>query len=285
MDKNDRRVTITLSGRLADTGPLDIAVIFPVVTAFRDALREMIRYQWGRESSAGRTPVALRAASALKLASIGSGSYAITTEIAEPIASKGSSDVPLAGLDALLTGAAFDIDELPKSVSAHLYKIQSLLPEGINTATIVGGTLLTEFTLRRQPRSNTVRARRVQTIQYGRLQEVDWARLKAQLHSPLGIINLDFTSELADAMREAARKYVEIAGVGRITADGSVRTIKVDTVLELDNGLRSSGMPSEEELIRAAEFDPFDFEHPDWVHDEVLDTWVENILNGEYKDL
>ena len=54
MAQDDRTFTITLSGRLADSGPLEIGVIFPVVSDFRAALREMIRHLCGGGSGAGQ---------------------------------------------------------------------------------------------------------------------------------------------------------------------------------------------------------------------------------------
>ena len=141
MEPNERTFTITLSGWLADAGPLETDVIFPVVSEFRAALREMIRHLWGVESGAGRAgrpSYALRAASALKLVSVDRGSYAMTIEIAEPWAAHNSPftpyewtaggtmpDAPLTALNALLAGATTDLDGLPEKVSGHLYKMQS----------------------------------------------------------------------------------------------------------------------------------------------------------------
>ena len=293
MVQADRTFTITLSGWLADSGPLEIGVIFPVMSEFRAALREMIRHLWGGGSEAGRggrPSDALRAASALKLVSVDHGSYAMTIEIAEPRAvHSGPSaqyywsdetmpDVPLVALNALLAGASTDLDELPEKVSGHLYKMQSRLPEGINFITVSDNAAMTAFTIERRRRRRR-QAQRSQITQYGRLQEIDWARRSAELHSLFGVTKLHFPEGLADDMLAAARKYVEITGEGIITATGQTTSITVTSVVPLDNGLNVSGMPTDDELSHAASFDPFDFEHPDWKQDEVLDTWVENILN------
>ena len=300
MAQDDRTFTITLSGWLADSGPLEIGVIFPVVSDFRAALREMIRHLWGGGSEAGRggrPSDALRAASALKLVSVDHGSYAITIEIAEPWAVRSGSfsqyywsdeimlDVPLAALNALLDGAATGVDELPEKVSKHLYKMQSRLPEGIDAIRVSDNAAMTAFTIERRQRRRRRQSQRTQITQYGRLQEIDWARRSAELHSLFGVTRLYFPESLADDMLAADRKYVEITGEGIIAATGQTTSITVTSVVPLDNGLNVSGVPTDDELSHAASFDPFDFEHPDWKQDEVLHTWVENILNRKDRDL
>ena len=295
MEQNDRTFTITLSGWLADAGPLDIGVIFPVVSDFHAALREMIRHLWGVDADTGRPgrlSDALRAASALKLVSVDRGSYAMTIEIAEPWAvpsnpftrhdrpAETMPDAPLAGLNALLTGAAADIDGLPEKVSGHLQKMQSRLPEGIDAIRVSDNATRVAFTLERRRQG-----RRGQITLYGRLQEVNWARRSAELHSLSGVTKLSFPESLADAMLAAARKYVAITGAGVAATDGQAARIDVASVTPLEQGLNASGMPTDAELSRAANFDPFDFEHPNWVRDEVLHTWVENILNRKDRDL
>ena len=299
MERNDRTFTITLSGRLADAGPLDIGVIFPVVSDFRAALREMIRHLWGADSDdgrPGRPSDALRAASALKLVSVDHGSYAMTIEIAEPWAAPSSPftrhdwsaetvpDAPLAALNALLTGAAADIDGLPEKVSGHLQKMQSRLPEGIEAIRVSDNAAMAAFTIERRRRRRR-QGRRSQITQYGRLQEIDWARRSAELHSLSGVTRLSFPESLAEDMFTAARKYVAITGVGVTATNGQAVHIVVGSVAPLEQELNASGMPTDEELSRVANSDPFDFEHPDWVRDEVLHAWVENILNRKDKDL
>ena len=120
----------------------------------------------------------------------------------------------------------------------------------------------------------------------GRLLEVNWANLSAELHTPMGIVRLEFAEDLAETMRAAARQHVAIIGVRRVTPDGFVRATAVESVQVLEG----SPIPfdfdamTDVKLTRAQQSDPFDFEHPDWPHDDVLDRWVENILNRKYKD-
>lgn len=301
MEPNDRTFTITLSGWLADAGPLEIGVVFPVVSEFHAALREMIRHLWGVESDAGRSgrpSDALRAASALKLVSVDRGSYTMTIEIAEPEAAHSNpfipyewnaastiTDAPQAALNALLTGAATDLDALPEKVSRHLYKMQSRLPEGVDAISVSDNAALTVFTIKRRQRRRHRQARRSQTTQYGRLQEIDWARHSAELHSLSGVTRLSFPESLADDMLAAARKYVAITGTGVSATDGQAAQINVTAVASLDAGLDASGRPTDADLSRAANSDPFDFEHPDWIQDDVLHAWVDNLLNRKAGDL
>ena len=120
-------------------------------------------------------------------------------------------------------------------------------------------------------------------IEHGRLLEVNWANLSAELYSPLGILRLEFTEDLAETMHAAARQYVAITGVHRTTPDGFVRATVVETVQVLEEPANSFGAPKDVKLRRSAQFNPLEFEHPDWPHDDVLDAWVENILNRKYK--
>ena len=116
----------------------------------------------------------------------------------------------------------------------------------------------------------------------GRLLEVNWADLSAQLHSPLGILRLEFTEDLAETMRAAARQYVAVTGVRRITLDGLVRATAVESVRILERPQTPFGAASDVKLMRSRQFNPLEFEHPDMPDDETLDTWVDGILNKEY---
>ena len=117
----------------------------------------------------------------------------------------------------------------------------------------------------------------------GRLLEVNWADLSAELYSPLGILRLEFTEDLAETMRAAARQYVEITGSHRTSPDGFIRAAVVETVQVLEVTPNPLGAQEGVKLRRSAQFNPLEFEHPDWPHDDVLDAWVENILNRKYK--
>lgn len=298
MERNDRTFTITLSGWLADAGPLDIGVIFPVVSDFHAALREMIRHLWGVDADTGRPgrlSDALRAASALKLVSIDHGSYAMTIEIAEPWAAPSNPftrrdrpaetipDAPLAGLNALLTGAAADIDGLPAKVSGHLQKMQSRLPEGIDAIRVSDNAARVAFTIERR-RHRRRQGRRGQITLYGRLQEIDWARRSAELHSHFGVIKINFREDLSESMRDAARKFVEITGTGTIGSDGLITSIAMSGISQLGESPYHVDIPTAVHPQRAGQFNPMAFEHPDRPDDEMLDAWVDTIL-GEKDNL
>ena len=90
----------------------------------------------------------------------------------------------------------------------------------------------------------------------GRLLEVNWANLSPELHSPLGISRLEFTEDLAETMRAAARQYVAITGVHRTTPDGFVRATIVETVQVLEEPPNSFGVLTDVKLVRATPFKP-----------------------------
>lgn len=116
----------------------------------------------------------------------------------------------------------------------------------------------------------------------GRLLEVNWANLSAELHTPLGIVRLEFTEELAETMRAAARQHVAITGVRRITPDGFVRATAVEQVMVQENATAPFGTSRETKLIRARKFNPLEFDHPGMPDSATLDDWVDAILTEEH---
>ncbi|MDE2682988.1 MAG: hypothetical protein OXI54_02405 [Chloroflexota bacterium] len=120
-------------------------------------------------------------------------------------------------------------------------------------------------------------------IERGNLLEINWANLSAELHTPLGVVRLEFAEALAETMQVAARQYVAITGVRRVTVDGYVRATAVESVEILERPTTPFGIVNEVNLVRSSNFNPLEFEHPDMPHDDVLDAWVDNILSGKYK--
>ena len=120
----------------------------------------------------------------------------------------------------------------------------------------------------------------------GRLLEVNWANLSAELHTPIGIVRLEFADDLSETMRAAARQHVAVTGVRRVTPDKYVRATTVESVEILERPAFPFDMEFDIEkdvkLLRSRKFDPLEFEHPDMPNDETLDAWVEAILNKEY---
>ena len=123
-----------------------------------------------------------------------------------------------------------------------------------------------------------------EVTELGRLLEVNWADLSAQLHTPVGVVRLEFAEDLAETMRVAARQYVAITGVRRVTPDGYVRATAVEAVQVLEESPTPFGVLTKDvKLRRSTQFNPLEFEHPDFPHDDVLDEWVDNILNRKYR--
>ena len=116
----------------------------------------------------------------------------------------------------------------------------------------------------------------------GRLLEVNWANLSAELHTPIGIVRLEFAEDLSETMRAAARQHVAVTGVRRVTPDKYVRATAVESVEILERPAFPLDMVNDVNLRRSRKFDPLEFEHPDMPNDEMLDAWVDAILNKEY---
>ena len=117
----------------------------------------------------------------------------------------------------------------------------------------------------------------------GRLLEVNWANLSAELHTPMGVVRLEFTEDLAETMRAAARQHVAITGVRRTTPDGFVRATAVEKVMILENPPTPLGTLRETKLIRARKFNPLEFDHPGMPDSATLDAWVDAILAEEHE--
>ena len=135
---DNRAVTITFAGPAADAGPLDVAVVFPAITAFGDALRLMIRHQHALLTGHRPPYPALLSASALRLAAIDAGSRSVMLEIAGPVALGELGDAPRDGLTALLSNAVADTGSLPREVAFPLRQIAEGLPDGIDAVAIAG---------------------------------------------------------------------------------------------------------------------------------------------------
>ena len=116
----------------------------------------------------------------------------------------------------------------------------------------------------------------------GRLLEVNWANLSAELHTPMGIVRLEFAEDMAETMRAAARQHVAITGVRRITPDGFVRATAVEQVMIQENPPTPFGALRETKLIRARKFNPLEFDHPGMPDSATLDAWVDAILSEEH---
>ena len=96
----------------------------------------------------------------------------------------------------------------------------------------------------------------------GRILEVDWRDGTAELHTPAGVIRMEFAEDRAEDLRRFATRYVEVKGVADLTEDGDVRALAVETIeLTLDDD--SFWRPlSPAELIRAQGIRPYTFPEP-----------------------
>lgn len=276
---NDRTVTITFSG------PLDIAVVFPAVEAFGDAFRLMIRHQ--HDVVTGHRPPypALLSASALRLAGVSAEPGAVTLEIAPPAPLGKLADAPLEGLKVLLSDANSDVHGLPTEVAFPLRQIVDKLPEDINAMTIAGPAGLPTLKLTRELFDDGVA--QAETVRcYGRLQEVNWSRGTAELHSPVGKTLLAFPGTLAERMHEAGNRYLRVVGKGECTPDGVtiIREIEdIEIIEEHGRSLRTIG-PLEENVRQALAIIRWEEKQSEWFYDDELDAFVDAIQNRKYKD-
>ena len=276
---NDRTVTITFSGQL------DIAVVFPAVEAFGDAFRLMIRHQ--HDVVTGHRPAypALLSASALRLDSVSAEPCSVTLAIAPPAPLGKLGDAPPDGLSALLTGANADVHGLPMEVAFPLRQIVAGLPDGINAVTVAGPAGLPTLKLTQELFDDGVA--QVETVRcYGRLQEINWSRGTAELHSPVGKTLLAFPGTLAERMHEAGNRYLKVVGKGEYTPDGVtiIREIEgIEIIEEHGRSLRTIG-PLEEDVRQALAIIRWEEKQSEWFYDDELDAFVDAIQNRKYKD-
>ena len=286
----ERAVTITFHGPIAEAGPLDVGVVLPVVEAFGDALRLMIRHHHA-EVTGNRPPYpALLSASALRLAGVSADPGAVTLAIAPPQSLGKLADAPLDGLKALLSGIVNDIGNLPTEVAFPLRQIAAGLPDGINAVVITAGDGLPAVTLKRELFDEG--PPQIETLRYhGRLWEVNWRRGTAVLGSPLGTCLLVFPKTMAEAMRSVAGRLVSVAGKGEYTPDGLavIRKIEAISAQPEDDGKMTVGLfdvvePFEKDVQQALAVIRWEEKQREWFYDDELDAFVDAILSRKYKD-
>ena len=282
---SDRTVSITFAGPLADAGPLDVAVVFPVVEAFGDALRLMIRHQ--HTLVTGRRPPypALLSASVLRLRAVDVGSYSVKLEIGEPVSLGKLDDAPWEGLNALLSGTFAGIQSSPTEVSFPLRRIAEGLPEGISSVVITGGADMPTLTLTRELFDDG--PVQLETLTYsGRLEEVNWSRGTALLGTWLGTCLLVFPPTMAEKMHEAGGRLVSVIGTGERTPDGVaiIREIEAIEIAEENGRWISKIDPLEEDVHQALAIIRWEEKQDEWFYDDELDAFVDAIQNRRYKD-
>ncbi len=282
---SDRTVIITWSGLAAAANAPDTTVVFPVVEAFGDALRLMIRHQHTLVTGHRPSYPALLSASALRLAGAAAEPCSVTLALAPPAPLGKLADAPLDGLAALLNGANADIHGLPIEVGFPLRQIAEGLPEGINAVMITAAELSAlSLTLTRElfadapPQQETFR-------RHGRLWEVNWRRGTAVLEGWHGACILVFPKTIAETMRSVAGRLVSVAGKGEHTPDGLViiRKIEAINIQSEDDGRVDVGPfdviePFEEDIQQALAIVRWEQKQREWFYDDELDAWADELL-------
>ena len=97
---------------------------------------------------------------------------------------------------------------------------------------------------------------------YGRILEVDWKDGTAELHTPAGIIRMEFAGDRAEDLRKFAMRYVEVKGVADRTEDGDIRALAVETIEPTLDDSSFWHPLSPAELARAQGIRPYTFPEP-----------------------
>ena len=115
----------------------------------------------------------------------------------------------------------------------------------------------------------------------GRILEVDWKDGTAELHTPAGVIRMEFAEDRAEDLRMFATRHVEVRGLADLTEDGDIRALTVEAIESTldDDSFRHP--LSLAELIRAQGIRPFTFPEP-LDDDDSFD--VDEFLAGIYGD-
>ena len=114
----------------------------------------------------------------------------------------------------------------------------------------------------------------------GRILEVDWRDGTAELHTPAGVIRMEFAEDRAEDIRRFATRYVEVRGRAGLTEDGDIRALTVETIeatLDDDSFWHPLSLA---ELIRAQGIRPYTFPEP--LDDDPFD--VDEFLAAIYGD-
>lgn len=97
---------------------------------------------------------------------------------------------------------------------------------------------------------------------YGRILEVDWKDGTAELHTPAGVIRMEFAEDRAEDLRRFAMRYVEVKGVADLMEDGNLRALAVETIEPTLDDSSFWHPLSPAELARAQGIRPYTFPEP-----------------------
>ena len=201
----------------------------------QDAVRQMASHLAGVEIR-GRPPEWLREQTSLRLLSVFPGSSGTTLALPPGRARHGEKDFGVDALEAIFEWSGEDDGALPAEVIASLTAIGAGLSADVHRVRLDdlqnGRQVVIPRTTRTRSRTPRVIPMNTEASLRGRLLEVNWNSLTAQLHnygeSP---VYLRFGIELSDLFREYATRYVTVRGTGRFNSNDEWQDVTVREIV------------------------------------------------------
>ena len=276
---SERTVSIRFEGSQVDAKGVPLDDFVGVFQHLQLAVRRMVEYDAGRQPTRGRIAERIREAGALVLVGTQKGSLVAEIEVADP---GEMIDWGSAALDKVLAALEQPYASLPYSVAHEVAAIPRSLHPGVETVTFTGGRgghrvaihRTTRFAPPKLPEGDTPRITRA-----GRILEVDWKDRTAELHTPSGVIMLNFGEEMGDLLYETARRHVQVIGLAALTRDGNLGPIVVEQIeASLDDS--SFWSITAAELVRSQFVPPFEPPATPYVDDDDdLDQLLAQIMS------
>ena len=255
----ENQLHITFEGpRISEAG-LAIEDLQRTLMHVQRAIRLMVSYLMGADPSRrGRPSKRMQDQSALRLVRTAPGSLVTVLELSPPAGAQLDLwNYGRQAVDRLLRWKGDQDPSLPQGVVKELNAVRNELSEETSLVRLrapgTDSSLILTRMIQVHERST---AEEIDTILQGRLMMVDWKRRTAELHNyGQPVIRLRFDAALDKEMQRYATQYVEVRGLGKFTADGSVVDFRVRQL----KGTRSSLQPYDlDELLNAPRkiFDP-----------------------------